>query len=138
SRPLNRSVLPGRHPAGHRVQQHPAAVLQRVQADPQSLTPSDALTLQRSVGNRATAQLLSPILQPKLTLGPVGDQHEQEADAVAKQVVGQINAPVQRGEDETEMQMKPVAALQRQEEEELQMQPVDRMQRQEEEGLLEE
>jgi hypothetical protein len=34
------------------------------------------------------------VIQPKLTLGAVGDKYEQEADQVAKQVVGQINAGV--------------------------------------------
>ena len=49
-------------------------------------------------------------IQTKLTLGPVGDKYEQKADAVAKQVVGQISAAeqpsVQRQEDEEELQMK--------------------------------
>ena len=33
-------------------------------------------------------------LQPKLTVGPVGDRYEQEADRVADQVVNTINSPV--------------------------------------------
>ncbi|MEH2352907.1 eCIS core domain-containing protein [Nostoc sp.] len=42
-------------------------------------------------------------IMAKLTIGPVGDKYEQEADRVAAQVVQRINAPasVQSGEDET-------------------------------------
>jgi len=44
-----------------------------------------------------------PQFQPKLTLGPVGDKYEQEADRVARQVVETISSPdqgaVQRQED---------------------------------------
>ncbi len=78
----------------------------------------------------------SPI-QAKLTIGPVGDRYEQEADRVAAQVVEQIHAPaaaqstpgqaVQRQEEEPEeLQAKPeITALQRMEEkpEELQAKP---------------
>lgn len=112
-------------------------------------------TLQRTIGNQAVGRML---LQRKMTLGPVGDKYEQEADSVAKQVVSKLQAPqtmsaspdsmqrqeeeelqaksdVQRQEEE-EVQMKPLAAissLQRQEEEELQTKPD--LQRQEEEEL---
>ncbi|MGP1375277.1 MAG: eCIS core domain-containing protein [Almyronema sp.] len=73
-------------------------------------------------------------VQTKLTIGQVGDKYEQEADNVAKQVVGQINSPqAQSGQpvqreampEEEELQMKPM--LQREdipEEEELQMKPM--------------
>ena len=82
------------------------------------------------------------IIQPKLTIGALGDQYEQEADRVAAQVVQRLNAPppnpssparsqsaqsVQRETlpDEEELQMKPMAdQIQRvgvPEEEELQM-----------------
>ncbi len=96
-------------------------------------------------------------IQAKLTVGPVGDKYEQEADAVAKQVVGRLptssqpkgNLPaqrqeeqelqakslLQRQEEEEEVQMKPlpsISVLQRQEdEEELQAKPL--LQRQEDE-----
>ena len=47
-----------------------------------------------------------PVIQPKLTLGPVGDKYEQEADRVARQVVDTISSSdrdtVQREEDEEE------------------------------------
>ncbi len=78
-----------------------------------------------------------PLIQAKLTLGPVGDKYEQEADQVAKQVVGSISSSSQpnpqRQEEEEELQMKPISSIQRQEEEELQMKPISSLQRQEEE-----
>lgn len=33
------------------------------------------------------------LVQAKLTLGPVGDSYEEEADSVARQVVGQLSSP---------------------------------------------
>ncbi len=74
-----------------------SAVLQRLEQAPQTLRPADVLQLQRSIGNRATGLLL----QTKLKLGPAGDQYEQEADQVAKQVVAASRQPeVQREEGE--------------------------------------
>ncbi|MBI1294762.1 DUF4157 domain-containing protein [bacterium] len=90
----------------------PGQVLQRAYADPGSLSAPDVQTLQRTIGNRATIQLLRPVLQPKLRLGPANDQYEKEADSVANQVVRQIdNPPVQRaGADEEELaQIKPLS-----------------------------
>ncbi len=59
--------------------------------------PSPILQLQRLLGNQRVAQLiqarrLTPQgriigLQPKLTVGAAGDQYEQEADRVARQVM---------------------------------------------------
>ncbi|MBE2199153.1 MAG: DUF4157 domain-containing protein [Anaerolinea sp.] len=99
-------------------------------------TLNDAAQLQRAIGNQAIGRLR---IQRKMTLGPVGDSYEQEADTVAKQVVTQIGAnpqPTGQRQEEEELQMKPLA--QRQEEEELQMKPlpaISAMQRQEEEEL---
>ncbi|MBW4508237.1 MAG: DUF4157 domain-containing protein [Scytonematopsis contorta HA4267-MV1] len=97
-------------------------------------TTSDAhpvLQMQADIGNRATSQILSsqkPIqakplfsglsselsIQPKLTIGAVGDKYEKEADTVASQVVNRINSPaaltVQREEmlpEDEELMMKP-------------------------------
>ena len=42
-------------------QQHPAAIIQRATASPESLTTADVLQLQRTIGNRAVGQLLSGI-----------------------------------------------------------------------------
>jgi len=85
---------------------HPAQILQRLESAPDSIRPADVLTLQRTIGNRATGR----ILQAKLKLGPAGDRYEQEADRVAKQVVRASRQPdVQRnGVDEEELQAKPV------------------------------
>jgi hypothetical protein len=43
--------------------------------------------------SRVPAYSTTPIVQPKLTIGAVGDKYEQEADWVARQVVSQIHAP---------------------------------------------
>jgi hypothetical protein len=114
-----RSVRVKPQPKDH-IQKPPSPLSQ---AMPQlgNISPEAAQTLQRTLGNQALGHLT---IQRKMTLGPVGDAYEQEADAVAKQVVGQLNTPqtAQRQEEE-ELQMKP--ALQRQEdEEELQMKPL--------------
>ncbi|NJK70634.1 MAG: DUF4157 domain-containing protein [Microcoleus sp. SU_5_3] len=87
--------------------------------------------LQGAIGNRAVNQLLAnqPVLQakpmfkglsgelvvqPKLTIGEIGDKYEQEADRVAEQIVSQINAPEnlymqpkQKPEEDEKLQMKP-------------------------------
>jgi|GEM_PF-3728138 len=79
--------------------------------------------------------LTPPPLQAKLTIGEPDDQYEQEADNVARQVVGQIHSPqtVQREEmleeeEEEELQMKPLVQreeiAEEEEEEELQMKPL--------------
>ncbi|MEJ2212041.1 MAG: DUF4157 domain-containing protein, partial [Anaerolineae bacterium] len=121
-----------------------ALSVQRATVDPGRLRPADVLALQRAAGNRAVTGLI----QAKLTVGPVGDRYEQEADRVAGQVMqmgesanAQVGAQpgpgMQRQEDEEEVQAKPLAAtiaplVQRQEdEEELQMAPA--LQRQEDE-----
>lgn len=95
-------VQPMRHPAPH-------FLLQRAYTDPSSLTSKDVMQLQRSIGNQATIGLLSKAtgglpIQAKLTLEPVGDAYEQEADRVATQVVRQIDRPqpVQRSREEEE------------------------------------
>jgi len=107
-------------------------ILQRALADPSDITPNDARALQRTIGNQAVRRL---VVQRKMTVGPVGDKYEQEADVVAKQVMQTINTPrtppVQRQEKDDELQMKPfspttlppvISTLQRQEEDdELQM-----------------
>lgn len=140
----SQNPAPSRNPRRQALQ-----AIQRAQAAPETLTPSDVRTLQRSVGNQATARLLSPVLQAKLTLGAANDRYEQEADQVADQVVRRMGQDpvsaqvsgmdVQRQEDEEELQMKAmpprISALQRsfapgkevqrqEEEEELQMKPL--------------
>jgi hypothetical protein len=122
--------------------------LQRAVADPAAASPDDILALQRSYGNEA----VSSLVQTKLTVGPVGDRYEQEADRVADQVMT-LPAPaseqqaLQRQElEEEELQPKPLAAAitplvrRQEEEEELMTKPVPagqaNLQRQEEEEEL--
>ena len=101
-------------PVGHTSQ---PALLQRAQTAPETLSTANILSLQRTIGNRATIGLLSRStgLQAKLKLGPAGDKYEQEADHVADQVVRHMDhsqptdTDVQRHVDEEEMaQMKPL------------------------------
>lgn len=97
--------------------------------------------LQRALGNQALASLAAghaagqaTVIQAKLTVGPVGDAYEQEADQVAKDVVQQLGSAssqetAQRQpilEEDEALQMKPQSsALQREafleDEEELQL-----------------
>lgn len=59
------------------------------------------------------------LIQPKLTLGAVGDPYEQEADRIAAQVVKQINTPINPDAQqppkpsEAELQAKPSEPVQR-------------------------
>jgi hypothetical protein len=50
------------------------------------------LQLQGVVGNRVVTELLAAG-QPKLDVGPAGDHLEEEADEVARQVVGLVGSP---------------------------------------------
>jgi hypothetical protein len=115
-------------------QERDLLALQRAVLDPAQATPGDILGLQRTAGNRAVSRLI----QTKLVVGGAGDRYEQEADRVAEQVLarsrepmlpggrraevsGQV--PLQRQEEEEEVQTKPLAAtitplVQRQVEEE--------------------
>jgi hypothetical protein len=86
--------------------------LRRAVAQPGRLTPGGVQMLQRSFGNRAVVGLLprtSPRLpiQAKLTVNPVGDPYEREADRVAEQVVGTLDGAqhgIQRLEEDKEVQ----------------------------------
>ncbi len=82
------------------------------------------------------------LIQAKLTIGQPGDKYEQEADAMAHQVVQRIHQPqgqkLQRESvlEEDELQMKPQGSIQREslvEDEELQMKPM--VQRRSVEGI---
>lgn len=97
-----------------------AAILNRAPASQQSSNRQMLLQLQRQYGNSYVQQVVQrarqterPKIHTKLTLGAVGDKYEQEADLVAKQVVGRISSasvePIQRmeAEDEELAQMKP-------------------------------
>jgi hypothetical protein len=69
--------------------------IQRAQIDPRKLTPGDVTALQRSIGNRAVANMLgrngpkpasnsAPIVQRAMKVGPANDKFEQEAEEISK------------------------------------------------------
>lgn len=73
-----------------------AETLQRAQENPASLAPGDVQALQRSIGNRAVSQMIgrnsaTPPVQAKMQVGASNDRYEQEANRVARQVVGQLH-----------------------------------------------
>ena len=87
--------------------------------------------LQRDYGNRYVQRLIDHIsrkraepVQGKLTVGPAGDKYEQEADLVAKEVMGSVSSTGQEGaqrqqpEEEELVQGKAVAQRQGLEDEE--------------------
>ena len=83
----------------------PNGLLQRAVLNPGAVPPQAILALQRTAGNQAVAQLLSRAakpggtqpssIQPKLTVGPVGDKYEQEADQTANAVIRMPEANAQ-------------------------------------------
>ena len=94
---------------------------------------SDLVRLQRLVGNHAVQRMLAGdqkrtgmIIQAKMTVGAANDPYEQEADAVASQVMAKRDI-VQRAGEEDELAMKREDIVQRAEEEdELAMKRVQR------------
>ena len=114
-----------------------AALLNRAPSPQQSSNKNLLLHLQRQYGNSYVNQVVNqaqhngstssqqPPVQTKLTIGPVGDKYEREADRTATEVVQRINAPaaaafsggqtVQREKmPEEEVQKKPqISAIQR-------------------------
>lgn len=128
--------------------QPPMAIPDQGQAAPNSARPMESAALPgHSFGKIGVHYGEAPAIQPKLTVGPVNDVYEQEADRVAQQVVGQINTPAsqnqtaqreEKPEEEDKVQTKPlmISTLQRQEDpekkEELQTKSLgDSLQRQE-------
>jgi hypothetical protein len=99
------------------------------------------LHLQRMLGNRGVARLVQaerlPFegklvgIQRKLMAGAAGDQYEQEADAVARQVLGMSNAAVERS-------MERAAMPEEKEEEKLKTQAVARVQKTQRQATVEE
>jgi hypothetical protein len=64
-------------------------------------------------GSAAPSTASHQPIQAKLAVGAVGDKYEQEADAVAAQVVTQINAPERMQREQDESQMQPEALQQK-------------------------
>lgn len=98
------------------LQEPPGLLLQRAKQQPPTVAAKDAARLQHTLGNRAVGQTLSAnvqptpngrstantslhailnraAIQPRLTLGPVDDPYEQEAERVAQEVTRQLAAP---------------------------------------------
>jgi hypothetical protein len=105
--------------------------------------------LQGAIGNRAVNKLLANqptlqakpmfgglsrelVVQPKLTIGAVGDKYEQEADRISKQVVNQINVPATQSSTENQPVQREGMP---EEDDQLQRKPIDTIQR---EGVLDE
>ena len=115
--------------------------VQRALSNPTSanLTPAVVTSLQRSHGNQFVAQLarqqnagkskLSAPIQMKMSVTAADDKHEQEADAVASNVMSKINSGEVQREREEAVQAK---RIQREGEEEEMMQ-AKRIQREGEE-----
>jgi hypothetical protein len=93
--------------------------LRRAVTQPGRLTPGHVQMLQRSFGNRAVVGLLPRTssrlpIQAKLTVNPVGDAYEREADRVAEQVVGALDGGqhgVQRQEEDEAIQTQALSGI---------------------------
>ncbi|MEH1969380.1 eCIS core domain-containing protein [Nostoc sp.] len=134
-----------------------AAILNRAPDHQQSANKNLLLHLQRQYGNSYVNQVVKQAqhnssastqqapIQTKLTIGPVGDKYEREADRTAAAVVHRINAPnpvqsagglaIQREKmPEEELQKKPqISAIQREvmpgeDEPQAQMKPAELLQ----------
>jgi len=82
---------------------HPGAVLSRA-----ALAPADVLALQRTLGNQAVQRMLATRqIQAKLTVNAAGDVYEQEADAVARQVVSTLGQPAAQQQAGASVQRQP-------------------------------
>ncbi len=74
-------------------------LVQRAHEDPQSLTTQNVMSLQRTIGNRATASLLQPILSSPETAMDSGP----EKASLTQESVGQRATWIQREEIEKEL-----------------------------------
>ncbi|XGW00354.1 MAG: DUF4157 domain-containing protein [Leptolyngbya sp. BL-A-14] len=136
--PVSSPPIPLLQPRAFSAIEQPAFA-ESPQADVQS--KSDEVMLGHSLGRINTRPLSHLPIQPKLTIGQVGDPYEQEADRVAAQVVAKIHAPEPQSTASPKLQSKAALrrksleqSIQRQEsseEEELQMKPATSIQRQE-------
>lgn len=78
------------------------------------------------------ARLGAGAIQPKLTLGPVGDRYEQEADQVAREVVGQLSPSASSAGSDQAQRMSDDELL----DDDLQRMPVDDLLEDEESARL--
>jgi hypothetical protein len=87
----------------------------------QSSQPAEAPPILHEAVNLPVRSAGNLMIRPKLTISPVGDKYEQEADRIAHQVVNQINAlqplspreTVQRQEkdEDNKLQLKPLTQI---------------------------
>jgi len=114
-----------------RMDEH-AAILSRI---PFSAQRREFITqLHQTYGNRYVQRLVESMnVQAKLTVSDPGDIYEQEADRVADAVTRAVNSPVQRQEEEEEIQTKASLAQCQPEEEEEELQANSLLQQQPEE-----
>ncbi len=105
-RPLNKQTAPGRRRQRAATRKSDTALVHRLLDHPASANTREIRALQRTVGNQATTRLI----QAKLRVGPAGDRYEREADRVAREVTtipdASTRSPVQRQEEEEEVQAK--------------------------------
>lgn len=95
---------------------NPYSIIQRAKINPKSLTHADVMQLQRTIGNRAVAQLLSGIVNSSTAL-EVPIQRSEIPEEEEKPMQGKFEA-VQRSENPEEeelLQGKMVGTVQRQE-----------------------
>ncbi|MEQ9486410.1 eCIS core domain-containing protein [Coleofasciculus sp. F4-SAH-05] len=92
---------------------HPVIAQPKIESTRSNEEQLAQMRAQREASERLGSTLLTPEsvprklppLQPKLTIGQPGDQYEQEADRVARQVVDHINAPPKIQAKETHQPM---------------------------------
>jgi hypothetical protein len=101
---------------------------------PDAADSQDVVRLQQYLGNQGVQRLLAEgqaaprgmRVQAKMDVGPANDAYEQEADAVASDVMRKINSPVaQRAGEEDELQAKRIQRVG--EEDELQAKRIQRV-----------
>jgi len=63
------------------------------QRSPQPATAAGPSVQRAALLGHSVQRVTAGLVQAKLTLGPVGDSYEREADSVARQVVSQISSP---------------------------------------------
>lgn len=106
----------------HTTDQAKGDAVRTQRAAGRAMTPADVQDVQRSAGNRAAQRLIAQrAVQAKLTVGPVDDVYEREADRMAEAVMSSpsLQGSEGRGEgtaaqrepapEEDELQMKPLA-----------------------------
>ncbi len=95
---------------------NPYSIIQRAKINPKSLTHADVMRLQRTIGNRAVAQLLSGIVNS--SIAQQATVQRQEISEEEEPLQGKMIETVQRQEipeEEETLQGKMIGTIQRQE-----------------------